>query len=605
MSATRTRASTPCWAERNSRTASYINVGSTFLNLQLLRAIAALAVAYYHSTSEAGLNLSPSIGSHGVDLFFVMSGFIIAHAAARSRRFFLLRRIIRIVPFYWTATLAVFVLALLTPQLLRTTHADYAQLVCSLLFIPRETAHAGMAPTLILGWSLNYEMYFYLVFAVALAMAPRHAPLICGVIIVTVALAIDLAGISHPSLTFYARPLVFEFVYGLCAYYLFSSAQRHIARFERLPTARGVLWCGAIGAALAIALEEAHGGFGMPRFIVAGVPAFVLVVATVFLERGFGDYTQSRAVSLAGESSYILYLIHPYVIYGLLRMTWSTRAPLARPAAFGLVIALLGISTAIAMAIHLRFEKPILTRLRRWLLHPDQLRDLARRWDLDLLLRTYLFIPRKMLRDAVREFGTKLEGRMLDVGCGRQQYRKFLGSRQYCGVDWTLASQPPAVAEVTRLPFRDRTFDSALCTEVLEHLPEPGRCLDEIRRVVKPGGMVLFTVPMTMYTHSEPYDFYRYTEYGLRYLLEKHGYEILTLRRLGGVVSVMATHGISLGCDAIATRLERSAFKRIRRAVLLPVSTCSSVIGYWMSRLIDRFDRQDAIGWAAMCRTKG
>ncbi|HKF68571.1 MAG TPA: methyltransferase domain-containing protein, partial [Vicinamibacterales bacterium] len=187
----------------------------------------------------------------------------------------------------------------------------------------------------------------------------------------------------------------------------------------------------------------------------------------------------------------------------------------------------------------------------------------------------------------------------------RQQYRKFLGSRQYCGVDWTLASQPPAVAEVTRLPFRDRTFDSALCTEVLEHLPEPGRCLDEIRRVVKPGGMVLFTVPMTMYTHSEPYDFYRYTEYGLRYLLEKHGFEIVTLRRLGGVVSVMASHGISLGCDGIANRLERSAFKRIRRAVLLPFSVCSSVVGYGLSRLIDGFDRQDAIGWAAMCRTRG
>jgi len=605
MSATGTRASTPCWAERNSRTASYINVGSTFLNLQLLRAIAAFAVAYYHSTSEAGLNLPPSIGSHGVDLFFVMSGFIIAHAAARSPRYFLLRRIIRIVPFYWTATLAVFVLALLAPQLLRTTHADYAQLVCSLLFIPRETAQAGMTPTLILGWSLNYEMYFYLVFAVALAIAPRYAPLLCGLIIVTVALAIDLAGNSHPSLAFYARPLVFEFVYGLCAYYLFSCAQRHISRLERLPAVRGVLWCGAIGAALAIALEEAHGGFGIPRFIVAGVPAFVLVVAAVLLERGFGNYTQSRAVSLAGESSYILYLIHPYVIYGLLRVMWPTRAPLARPAAFGLVIALLGISTAIAMAIHLRFEKPILTRLRGWLRHPDQLRDLARRWDLDLLLRTYLFIPRKMLRDAVREFGTKLEGRMLDVGCGRQQYRKFLGPRQYCGVDWTLASQPPAVAEVTRLPFRDRTFDSALCTEVLEHLPEPGRCLDEIRRVVKPGGMVLFTVPMTMYTHSEPYDFYRYTEYGLRYLLEKHGFEIVTLRRLGGVVSVMASHGISLGCDGIATRLERSAFKRIRRAVLLPFSVCSSVVGYGLSRLIDGFDRQDAIGWAAMCRTRG
>lgn len=234
----------------------------------------------------------------------------------------------------------------------------------------------------------------------------------------------------------------------------------------------------------------------------------------------------------------------------------------------------------------------------------ESLKTIARRWDLDLLLLTYLFIPRKILRNAVREFGGRLEGRMLDVGCGRQQYRAFLTCRQYCGVDWTLASRPPAVADITRIPFLDRSFDSALCTEVLEHLPEPGQCLDEIRRVVKPGGVVFFTVPMTMYTHSEPHDFYRYTEFGLRYLLEKHGFDVLTLRRLGGVVSVMASHGISLSCDAMANRLERTALARIRHLLLLPVSVPSSVILYGLSRLLDGTERQDAIGWAAMCRTK-
>jgi SAM-dependent methyltransferase len=196
----------------------------------------------------------------------------------------------------------------------------------------------------------------------------------------------------------------------------------------------------------------------------------------------------------------------------------------------------------------------------------------ARSWDLDLLLRTYLFIPRKILRDAVREFGTALEGRMLDVGCGLQQYRRFVKCEQYCGIEWDLAKRPPVVADVVRIPFRDPAFDSALCTEVLEHLREPGRCLDEIHRVVKPGGAVFFTVPMTMYTHCEPHDFYRYTEYGLRYLLEKHGFEIVELRRLGGLVSVMATHGISLGCDAIGNRLDKSALKRVRHLALLPFS---------------------------------
>jgi SAM-dependent methyltransferase len=233
-----------------------------------------------------------------------------------------------------------------------------------------------------------------------------------------------------------------------------------------------------------------------------------------------------------------------------------------------------------------------------------RLRAFARRWDLDLLLLTYLFIPRKLLRDAVRHFGAGLHGRMLDVGCGSQQYRKFVACHQYIGIEWSRHKRPPVVGDVTRIPFGDRTFDSALCTEVLEHLAEPGRCLAEIRRVVKPGGTVFFTVPMTMYTHSEPYDFYRYTEYGLRYLLEKHGFEIVELRRLGGVLSVMATHAISLGCDAVANRFERHGLGRVGRTSLLPFAVSASLFFYAMSRVVDRFDQQDAIGWAAMCRTR-
>ena len=98
------------------------------VNLHLLRAIAALAVVYFHCTSEAGLNLPVNIGSHGVDVFFVISGFIIAYIGARSPDRFLIRRVIRIVPFYWTATLALFGAAVLAPHILRSTRADYVQL---------------------------------------------------------------------------------------------------------------------------------------------------------------------------------------------------------------------------------------------------------------------------------------------------------------------------------------------------------------------------------------------------------------------------------------------------------------------------------------------
>src|ERR1041384_763192 len=160
------------------------------LNLHLLRAFAALAVVYFHITSPNGLNLSPNIGSHGVDMFFVISGFIIAAIGARSPDRFLVRRFIRIVPFYWTATLAIFALSALVPQYFHSTRPDVVQLVCSLFFVPRQTSYSGMVPTLLLGWSLNYEMYFYVLFALALAIAPRIAPLTCSMAIVTIGLVI-------------------------------------------------------------------------------------------------------------------------------------------------------------------------------------------------------------------------------------------------------------------------------------------------------------------------------------------------------------------------------------------------------------------------------
>src|SRR5262249_28023161 len=150
-----------------------------------------------------------------------------------------------------------------------------------------------------------------------------------------------------------------------------------------------------------IGVEEAHGGFGLPRFIAAGVPALALVVGALILERAYGDSVKSPIVSLLGDASYVLYLIHPYIVYGLLRTVWGGRAPSRWPVSALLVVALAGIATAAAIAIHLGFEKPVTRRLRRWWLPADDaatvrisgaapgqpntgMKELARRWDLDL-----------------------------------------------------------------------------------------------------------------------------------------------------------------------------------------------------------------------------
>src|SRR5215831_6533142 len=102
-------------------------------NIHLLRVVAALSVVYYHVTSEAGLGLDTSFGRRGVDVFFVISGFIIAYIGTGKPTEFFRRRLIRVVPFYWAATLAVFAVALVAPSLLRSTNADLVHLATSLL----------------------------------------------------------------------------------------------------------------------------------------------------------------------------------------------------------------------------------------------------------------------------------------------------------------------------------------------------------------------------------------------------------------------------------------------------------------------------------------
>src|SRR5215510_10619740 len=107
------------------------NQRSMLYNLHLLRVIAALGVVYFHTTSTAGLNLRWDIGSRGVDVFFVISGFIIAYIGTSRPEQFLLRRLIRVVPFYWAATLFVFAMVSVAPNLCHTTTASLTHLFAS------------------------------------------------------------------------------------------------------------------------------------------------------------------------------------------------------------------------------------------------------------------------------------------------------------------------------------------------------------------------------------------------------------------------------------------------------------------------------------------
>ncbi len=139
-------------------------------------------------------------------------------------------------------------------------------------------------------------------------------------------------------------------------------------------------------------------------------------------------------------------------------------------------------------------------------------------------------------RDLAEE-GTSLRGRLLDLGCGNSPYRALLTCiSDYIGYDLDITASKPMVAGAAdRLPFAAGSFDSVLCTQVLEHVPEPWRVLEEIARVLRPGGKLLLSAPQAWRLHEQPRDYYRYTRYGLDYLLRRAGLHPMTCRSQGGV----------------------------------------------------------------------
>jgi peptidoglycan/LPS O-acetylase OafA/YrhL len=335
-------------------------------NLHVLRVIAALGVVYFHATSVAGLKLEWDVGSRGVDVFFVISGFIIAYIGTSRPEQFFLRRLIRVVPFYWAATLFVFGVVLIAPQVFRSTTASVPHLISSLLFVPHQL-NGEMLPTLQLGWSLNFEMFFYVTFALSLRAAGKRAPIVSVVAIVSFVLLIHaLAEDLHPITDFYSRPIVLEFCYGIGVFYAFDWCSRNKERLLRFPALKQVLLAVLALNFVALVLLEHATHDRVPRYLVAGIPSFFIVLSALLVEKLYGVTTKSKLLYLLGEASYIVYLIHPYIVFSVLRVLLHGKsgADLSMPVIVLVVAGLLALTSAISIAIHLWFEKPLMAFLR-------------------------------------------------------------------------------------------------------------------------------------------------------------------------------------------------------------------------------------------------
>jgi SAM-dependent methyltransferase len=146
------------------------------------------------------------------------------------------------------------------------------------------------------------------------------------------------------------------------------------------------------------------------------------------------------------------------------------------------------------------------------------------------------FLSAQPLAADLTEVAALARGRLLDLGCGNRRYERLFAHTRYVGYDVdTQGGRPDVCGHAAALPFRGATFDAALCTQVLEHVARPADLLAELRRVLAPGGVLILTAPQHWRLHEEPHDYWRFTKYGLQWLLDDAGFEVRTLRAQGGV----------------------------------------------------------------------
>lgn len=338
-------------------------------NIQVLRAVAALLVVFVHlDVFLRALAVEP-FGHGGVDLFFVISGFIMVYTT-RARPLtpaaFMLNRVTRIAPIYWLITLAVYSVALVAPSLLQATSSDPVQLGKSLLFVPFQKSNGLVQPVLFVGWTLNYEMFFYALFAFGLMFRPLA---LGGAVVVGLLGALVITGLvarpEGPVASFYTRPILLEFAAGMALGTLGSRVKSQTAGGRAVLLVLCLVGLAAT-AFVPLVWPEAS------RVITQGIPSVLVVGSAVLLHQSgvqlAGSGRVKRALLLLGNASYSLYLTHPFVTQAAQKL--GKRLGLSPLVVVPSMLVTLALVCAVGILTHLLIERP-LTKLAK---------SLAERW---------------------------------------------------------------------------------------------------------------------------------------------------------------------------------------------------------------------------------
>ncbi|MCK1397439.1 acyltransferase [Bradyrhizobium sp. 4] len=296
----------------------------------------------------------------GVDIFFVISGFVMFLVAADdfgrqgASLEFLRRRIIRVVPLYWTFTLLAVVAALLLTGHVRHDEVSVTHVLASLFFVPWRSPGGELVPPLSVGWTLNFEMLFYAVFTIGLLFRRMIGLTVVVLILLGLMFVRTVApGQIGVQLDFWGFRITLEFLYGIFVAHLF------LAEIRLSNPARLFVMVAAF-VALAVGNQAALNAF-QDRWFYWGVPAAMIVAATV-LGDDLPDRPWSRFLVVCGDGSYALYLSHLFTLRAV-GILWAKLNIGITSAYFALAVTA---SIAVSLVVHRGFEVPMLQLLRRW-----------------------------------------------------------------------------------------------------------------------------------------------------------------------------------------------------------------------------------------------
>lgn len=327
-------------------------------SIQLLRFIAAFAVVCVHIPLLGG-------GGFGVDIFFFISGFIISYISTFDQRNFFKKRIIRIVPIYWLLTLSVFTLALLAPSLLNNTTADPVHLLKSLFFVPFDKNGSGLFPVLFVGWTLNYEMFFYLVFGLSMMISHKYRELLASAALALIFVGAQFFPQDSVVYNFLGHSILLEFIFGMLFRLLWSHLQE---RSEKHVSLAGIIFglcfltflVGLIITNPTYITDSGEHIQASLRALIWGVPSALLCMSVILL---MSKARIPAFLILLGDASFSLYLLHAYPLQAFDKILGVYDKSIV--IAWGATLVALAIIIGLSIVFYKLIEKPATLYLRQ------------------------------------------------------------------------------------------------------------------------------------------------------------------------------------------------------------------------------------------------